>query len=366
MNQLYHLNPDGYRPHPPTKHDYGIGIVGCGGIVMNAHLPAYQQFGYWVVACCSRRIEAVEKAQQTYNIPLGGTDLAVVLDNPDVQIVDLAVHANQRLLLIEKIAAAGKHILSQKPLAMNVADAARMVEICQQAGVQLMVNQQARWAPAHRAIKMLLERGAIGHLYSVMHIHRGFQDEPGSWYAALENFNIVDHGIHYIDLCRYFTGQTPICVKATTATVPGQAAVSPMIYTINCEYKPEDGGVNQSDTAQSNTIQSDAVLMSTLHFNNIVSAYQTHNYAWYLDGTEGSLIASHNEVILYRADSDKRTVIEIEGSWFPEAFGGSMGEMMLALHEEREPMSSGRDHLHSIKIAYAAVESSTSGEAVTL
>ncbi|MEM7533366.1 MAG: Gfo/Idh/MocA family oxidoreductase [Chloroflexota bacterium] len=361
MNQLFRLTPADYRPHAPAKHDYGIGIVGCGHIAVNAHLPAYQQFGYRVVACCSTRADVVEKTQRAYNIPHGDTDIAVVLDNPEVQIVDLAVHANQRLSLVEKIAAAGKHILSQKPLAMNVSDAEQMVEICAQAGVQLMVNQQARWAPAHRAIKVLLERGAIGQLYSVMHMHRGFQDDPGSWFAALENFNIVDHGTHYIDLSRYFTDRNPIRIKATTATVPGQAAVTPMIYTINCEYSPDP-----AETGETGMNQNAAGLMSTLHFNNIVRASQTHGYTWYLDGTEGSLVASHNEVILYRADSDERIVTQIEGSWFPEAFGGSMGEMMLALHDEREPMTSGRDHLYSIKIAYAAVESSNSGRAVTL
>ena len=116
-----------------------------------------------------------------------------------------------------------------------------MVEICRAAGVPLMVNQQARWAPAHRAARVVIERGVLGHIYSVAHILRGFQDVPGSWYAALENFNIVDHGIHYIDLTRYFTGRTPLRVKATTTRVPHQAAVSPMIYSICMEYEPEAG-----------------------------------------------------------------------------------------------------------------------------
>ncbi|MEM7034143.1 MAG: Gfo/Idh/MocA family oxidoreductase [Chloroflexota bacterium] len=351
MKKNLHLAPSDYRPQAPQTPDYGIGLVGCGGIALGAHLPAYQQFGYRVVACCSPRMDSVVKAQQKYNIPHGSTDLAIVLDNPDVQIVDLAVHATERLPLVERIAAAGKHILSQKPFAMNYDDAARMVEICDRAGVRLMINQQARWAPAHRAIKLLLERGVIGELYSVMHVYRGFQDEPGSWFVSLEDFNIVDHGIHYIDLSRYFTGQNPIRIKATTVNVPGQVAVSPMIYTINCEYSPNENG---------------AALMSTLHFNNIVRASQTHSYIWYLDGTEGSITASQTELLVSRTDSEEQTVINIEGSWFPEAFGGSMGEMMLAVHEDREPTTSGRDNLNAIKIAYAAVESSNTGEAVSL
>ena len=82
----------------------------------------------------------------------------------------------------------------------------------------------------------------LGHLYSVLHVHRSFQDVPGSWYVRLEHFNIVDHGIHYIDLTRYFTGRTPVRVKATTTSVPGQVAVSPMIYSILLEYAPAAPG----------------------------------------------------------------------------------------------------------------------------
>ena len=48
-----------YRPTPPAQKDYGIGIVGCGGIVRHAHLPAYRQFGYRVTGCCDIDPEAV-------------------------------------------------------------------------------------------------------------------------------------------------------------------------------------------------------------------------------------------------------------------------------------------------------------------
>lgn len=339
------LDAADYLPRPPDRHDYGIGLVGCGGIANGAHLPAYRTCGYRVVACCDIRPDAAASTAQKFGIPRWTTDLDEFLSDPDVQIVDLAVHATQRRPLVERIAAAGKHILSQKPFAMNLADAQRMVEVCEAAGVTLMVNQQARWAPQHRAVKVLLDRGIIGHLYSVLHVFRGCQDVAGSWYAALENFNIIDHGIHYIDLTRCFTGLTPIRVKATTTMVPGQHAISPMIYSITCEY--------------------DTPVMATLHFNNIIRASGLHGYTWYLDGTEGSIMATHTTIELcFKESPRERQVIHVQGSWFPDAFGGSMGELMQALTEGRAPQTSGRDNLQSVKIAYAAVESSQTGKAV--
>jgi len=347
--KTFELKPEAYRPGPPAKKDYGIGIIGCGSIVIGAHMPAYRACGYRVVACCDLRQEAVDTMRNRYGVAKGGTDINIVLDDPDVQIVDLAVHAKQRLPLVEKIAAAGKHIFSQKPFAMDFADASKMVNICRQAGVTLMVNQQARWAPAHKAAKLVIDSGVLGHVYSVMHVMRSFQDVANSWFTALENFNIVDHGIHYIDLSRYFTGRTPVRVKCTTTPVPGQNAASPMIYTINCEYEP------------------DAQVMSTLHFNNIVQTQAMHGYFWHIDGTEGSLTVTHQELTLSFKDEPRhKQVFRIEGAWFPDAFGGAMGEMMLALSENREPQTSGRDNLESLKIAYAAVKSSQEGRAVEL
>ncbi|MDE0310769.1 MAG: Gfo/Idh/MocA family oxidoreductase, partial [Caldilineaceae bacterium] len=250
-----------------------------------------------------------------------------------------------------KIAAAGKHIFSQKPLAPSLGEAERIVEICRDAGVTLMVNQQARWAPPHRALRLLVEQGVLGHVYAISHFHRAYQDY--GWYAEHEDFNIVDHGIHYVDLSRYFSGHTPLRVKATTTMVPGQNAVSPMIYTILFEYE---------ESSQ---------IMTTLHFNNIVSAPALHDHLWFLDGTRGSALLSNPmgtaKLSVSLKDSPEQVqTYEIAGTWGYEGFAGSMGEMLRAMEEGREPECTGRDNLESIRMAVAAVESSNSGESVEL
>jgi predicted dehydrogenase len=345
------LAPSDYQPAPPAKKDYGIGFVGCGGIGQGAHLPAYKNCGYRVVAACDIVEETVRRAQERFGIPRITTRIEDILDNRDVQIIDLAVHGSQRLPIIRQICEARPAhllgILSQKPFAMNWNDAVEMVELCQKAAVPLMVNQQARWAPAHRAMKVLLERGVFGHVYCVTHFHRSFQDQPGSWYVRLENFNIVDHGIHYIDLCRYFTGLNPVRVKATATMQPGQAAVSPMCHTILMEFARE------------------SQITAISHFNNIVRTGPLHRYEWFVDGTEASAMTNGSQVTVAFRDGERET-FPIAGSWFPDAFGGSMGELMRAITEGREPQTSGRDNLNSIRIAYAAVESAATGVAVTL
>lgn len=350
--QVAPLLADEYRPSGPpaeVSSQFGIGIVGTGTIVQIAHLPSYRKFGYKVVGLCDTAEQTARSVAEKFDVPYWTTNVDELLARPDVDVIDLAVHAHARLPLVKKIAAAGKHILSQKPFAMNLPDAEKMVEICERAGVTIMVNQQARWAPAHRALKVLVDKGVLGHVSSVVHVHRSFQDIPGSWYVGLKDFNLMDHGIHYIDLTRYFTGKTPQRVKATTVNVPGQVAVSPMMYSILCEYAPEDA------------------LMSTLHFNNIVESPRTHEYTWYLDGTKGSAVATHERVTIALRDTpDDIHVIKLQGTWFYEAFGASMGELLTALAEGRAPLTAARDNLETIRLANAALISANTGSAVDL
>ena len=345
------LQPADYQPVLPSDLRYGIGFVGCGNIVLRSQMPAYKRAGYHVVACCDKKVEKARNIAANFDDPLVTADVEELLAHPEVDIVDLAVHAHQRLPLVEQIAAAGKDIFSQKPLAPSLREAERIVGICRDAGVTLMVNHQARWAPPHRALRLLVERGVLGHVYAVTHIYRAYQDY--GWYAEHEDFNIVDHGIHYIDLSRYFTGHTPLRVKATTTMTPGQNAVSPMIYTILLEYEPS------------------YKVMSTLHFNNIVSAPALYDHHWYLDGTHGSALLSNpmgkaKLSVSFKDSPEQVQTFEIAGTWGYEGFAGSMGEMLRAMEEGREPESSGRDNLDSIRMAVAAVESSNTGQSVDL
>ena len=111
--------------------------------------------------------------------------------------------------------------------------------------------------------------------------------------------------------------------------------------------------------------------MTTLHFNNIACAPALHDHMWYVDGTRGSALLSDPagaaRLSLSFKDSPERVQsFDIAGTWEYEGFAGSMGEMLLALEEGREAESSGREHLESLGMAFAAVESARSGERVEL
>ncbi|HET7559542.1 MAG TPA: Gfo/Idh/MocA family oxidoreductase [Limnochordia bacterium] len=354
------LDPKAYLPGPPDDvdvADWGIGLIGCGGIPNGAHLPAFKKAGYKVVACCDVQEEAARRTAERWGIPFWTTDVRALLDRPDVKIIDLPLHPPRRLEVLQLIAQSPRPVLSQKPLHLELSAARELVETAERARIKLAVNQQARWAPAHRALRVLLDRGAIGDLYSLHHVIRGNQDDPNFWFTKVPNATIADHGVHYLDLARYFAASPRAGARewtrlsCTTAMVGGQHAIDPMIYSINVEFG-EAGGR--------------APLMGSLQFNNILRARRAHSAIWRLDGTEGSLWVEGNTLCLTRADDPDRVIdYQLKGAWFPDAFMGPIGDLMSAAAHDRPPAVTPRDNLNTVAMTTAAVKSSREGRTVT-
>src|SRR5689334_15786099 len=107
--------PLAYAPPRPRAYRPAMGLIGCGGIAGH-HLAAYHRAGYRVVALCGRD-EAKPRALAEKYFPEAAmyTDARALLAREDIEVVDLATHAAERVALIEAALEAGKHVLSQKP-----------------------------------------------------------------------------------------------------------------------------------------------------------------------------------------------------------------------------------------------------------
>ena len=353
------LQPEQYRPGPPPDIDlsqYGVGIVGCGSIANNAHLPAYEKAGYHIVACCDIDEEAARNTAERWHIPFWTTDIHALLQRDDVRVIDMALHPGARKETLQAIAQAPRPVLTQKPLHMDYALAEELITIAEEAGILLALNQQARWSPDHKALRILMDQGVVGQVYGIQHLKRSFQDQPGMWWTSLANFNIGDHGVHYLDLCRFFAA-SPMAgsrewtrLHCTTAMLPDQNGPDPLTYSANVEFGEVGGRVE---------------LMASLQFNNIVRASGAHSYNWWIDGTEGSVWGSSREVSVARVDDPGNVhTFQIGGSWFNDAFQGPLGDLIAASAHGRPPAVTPRDNLNTIAMTAAAIRSSKSGRMV--
>src|SRR5215470_10232639 len=106
-----------YKPKLPKKLDRGIGIVGAGGIVNYAHLPAYKKAGFKVVGITDRDRERAERTAKEHAIPKVFGSVDELLTDEKVEIADIAVYPTEQATIVERGAGAGKHLLCQKPFA---------------------------------------------------------------------------------------------------------------------------------------------------------------------------------------------------------------------------------------------------------
>ncbi|MBL9129282.1 MAG: Gfo/Idh/MocA family oxidoreductase [Verrucomicrobiales bacterium] len=141
-------------------------IVGCGGITLQNHLPGLALCrDVRVQAVCDAHPATLERARQETGAPVASTDYREIVRRDDVHAIIIATpNVTHAPIALEAIAA-GKHVLCEKPLAMNRADAERMAEAAERAGVRNMTAFTYRFVPAMRYLRHLVGQGDLGRPY---------------------------------------------------------------------------------------------------------------------------------------------------------------------------------------------------------
>jgi len=197
-----------------------IAIVGTGGMA-NTHARAFASIrGCKVVAACDIIPERVEQFAERHNIPAAYTDFDRLLAEVDVDAVSNVTSDAGHAPVSLKAIAKGKHVLCEKPLATNYADAAAMARAAKRKGVINMVNFSYRNSSAIHRAHDLIKRGAIGR---VMHLEASYlqgwlasrywgswEDSPG-WLWRLSSAHgskgvLGDLGVHILDFASYAAG----------------------------------------------------------------------------------------------------------------------------------------------------------------
>jgi predicted dehydrogenase len=144
----------------------GVAIVGCGGITLQNHLPGLALCqDVKVTALCDADPGTLDRARQQTGVRTSSTNYQEIVGRDDVQAVIIAtpnfLHAPIALAAI----AHGKHVLCEKPLALNYADAKAMADAAEKAGVRHMTAFTYRFVPAMRYLSHLIRKGELGNPY---------------------------------------------------------------------------------------------------------------------------------------------------------------------------------------------------------
>ncbi|QBI54330.1 Gfo/Idh/MocA family protein [Streptomonospora litoralis] len=220
--------PDDTSPQPPVRW----GILGTGKIAQRFVTGLRAVDDAEVVAVGSRSEETARRFADTWDIPRAHGDYADLAADTGVDVVYVAtphnVHHRATLMCLE----AGRHVLCEKPLAVNAAEAAEMVDAAKRRGRFLMEGMWTRFAPAMAEVRKLLADGAIGEVRMVTATIGGRMDyDPqGRLFAPeLAGGALLDVGVYPVAFASMFLGEfTGIQAQAHKAPtgVDAQVAMS--------------------------------------------------------------------------------------------------------------------------------------------
>jgi len=191
-----------------------VGIVGC-GFMGGTHAEAYRQIeGVTLAGFVDTSEERREEMAQKH-AARGFETLEQLLDAVDPDIVDVCVPTNLNVRFVEEAAKAGKAVLVEKPIALNLEDADRIISIAKEKGIKIMVAHVLRFWPRYLHIRDLINSGGIGRVMSVDAVRVCTTPEFTDWYRKREvgGGAIINLMIHDLDFCNWLFG-TPHQVYA--------------------------------------------------------------------------------------------------------------------------------------------------------
>ena len=229
-------------PLPPSER-VGFAVVGLGRLAVEEILPAFgQSTKAKPVALVSGSPEKMQTVAASYGIPRDHCyDYASfdrIQSNPEVQAVYIALPNAMHRAFCERAAAAGKHVLTEKPMSVSSSDAQAMVDACARANVKLMVAYRIQYEPYNRRAMQLVRSKQYGRLVAVNGINTQTVAPDGhqQWRhkrAMAGGGSLVDIGLYCLNTSRFILGEEPTEIFATMTSPTGDDRFAEVEETIS-------------------------------------------------------------------------------------------------------------------------------------
>ncbi|GAB3912347.1 oxidoreductase [Microlunatus endophyticus] len=266
-----------------AEHTLGYGVIGAGGISRFAHLPNLARNPRArLVAIADIDPAKARRAAEDFDIPYWYDDYHELLANPEVEAVSVTTWPAAHAEPVIAAAAAGKHVLCEKPIATSLEDADAMVEAADRAGVRFTMGYQHRFGTGLPLVKQLLGEGVIGRPMGMTQVGVGPSAHGVPWFLQKQYSGggvLIDWGIYTAHTILWLMG--PVAsVYATSEIFRSEVMVRDQLVT----------GIDVEDT-----------VMATMRFAN--GAMGSWYAAWAvaaahggmtLDGSDGSIITGRD------------------------------------------------------------------------
>jgi len=342
------------------RRTHGVGIAGC-GVIAATHAAAIGAIG----EAGGARLVAVTDADAGRAAAFASShgcaaepDLAALLARADIDVVCVCVPSGLHAEVGIRAAAAGKHLVVEKPIDVSLAAADRLIAAASGAGVSMTVISQHRFDPGPAKLRRLLDDSALGRLVlgeAVTKWHRtqGYYDSAGwrgTW--ALDGGSLLNQGIHYVDLLRWCLGPVAeVCAVMATrahrmeaedialATLRFRSGALGTIVTTTAAFPGSAQRLEITGTAGTVVIEDGEITRLAL--------------------AAGPGPGAGNGAAAQAAASDAAAI----GA---RAHAAQLADMLAAIDSGREPSVTGQDGRAALELACAVYESARRGRPVAL
>lgn len=340
-----------------------VGVIGCGKIAQVRHIPEYAE---------NPNVKLVgfydfnqERAQELAD-QFGGKAFSSseeLLSDPEIDAVSVCTANNAHAEISIQALEHGKHVLCEKPMAMDLADCEAMVEAADRSGKILMIGHNQRLVKAHIQAKEMIEEGVIGEVitFHTTFGHGGpetWSIAPGlaSWFFDKKQAvmgAMADLGVHKTDLIQFLLGQNIVATTARLATLSKRDVNGDLIGVDDnavCIYEMENGVMGTMTASWSYYGEEDnsTVLYGSKGIMKVCSD----------PGYSIVVVKSNGDRIFYALDKIQTNEIQTRS--------GTIDAFVECVLKNKEPGSSGRNVLAAMRAVFASLESSETGKRVEI
>ena len=203
-----------------------VAIVGAGNIARSYHLPNYKKRDdVEITAIADIKIERAQKVAETFDIPKYFASIEEMLENAECDYVDICVWNGSHAACAIAAARAGKAILCEKPMALNLEHALEMQKEIEKAGVPFMLAVPTRYTSQAMLLREMVDKGELGDIYYGKTAYTRRRGTPTGWFTDTSKSGggpVIDLGVHCIDRTWFLMGcPKPVRVSASTSYAIG-------------------------------------------------------------------------------------------------------------------------------------------------
>ena len=336
-----------------SKSDFGIGVIGTGWVA-GAHIDNFSAIeGCRVIALCSR-----SKERALAKIAAHHLDEATAYDNlpsflahPGLDIVVICTphpfHADEAVAA----ARAGKHIVIEKPVALNLADLHRVYDAVQQAGVNTSVSFEVRWIGAIMNARKFTEQGLVGQPFFGS---CGYFHGTGPWYGqwawnikkSMGGDAMLTAGCHALDTLIWLMGSR---VKEV-ASFSNTSRSNPLQY----EYDPNVSSIMRFENGAIGSVSAS------------VECRQPYEFPLLIQGPKGTIKSNQLSLIEYELNDwiSFPTSLPDSGDVADHSYPGQLQHFIDCLRSGSDPINNLEACMHVHEVMYAMAESVETGKII--